>query len=68
VRHDDDFLAKIRAYTPQAYPRQSRGSVRRERVPRTVPFSDPARLRSRSCIINGEAVAYEDTGIAASSN
>jgi hypothetical protein len=30
-----------RAYIPQAYPPQSRGSVRREGVPRTVPFSDP---------------------------
>jgi hypothetical protein len=30
-----------RAYTPQAYTPQSRGSVRREGVPRTVPFSDP---------------------------
>jgi hypothetical protein len=30
-----------RAYTPQAYPPQSRGSVRREGVPRTIPFSDP---------------------------
>jgi hypothetical protein len=30
-----------RVYIPQAYPPQSRGSVRREGVPRTVPFSDP---------------------------
>jgi hypothetical protein len=30
-----------RAYTPQAYPPQSRGSVRREGVLRAVPFSDP---------------------------
>jgi len=28
-------------YTSQAYTSQSRGSVRREGVPRTVPFSDP---------------------------
>ena len=30
-----------RAYTPQAYPPQSRGSVRREGVLRTTPFADP---------------------------
>jgi hypothetical protein len=30
-----------RTYTSQAYTPQSRGSVRREGVPRTVPFSDP---------------------------
>jgi hypothetical protein len=28
-------------YSSQAYPPQSRGSVRREGVLRTVPFSDP---------------------------
>ena len=30
-----------RGYTPQAYPPQSRGPVRREGGLRTVPFSDP---------------------------
>jgi hypothetical protein len=30
-----------RTYTSQAYIPQSRGSVRREGVPRTAPFSDP---------------------------
>ena len=30
-----------RTYTLQTYSLQSRGSVRREGVPRTVPFSDP---------------------------
>jgi hypothetical protein len=30
-----------RTYTPQPYPPQSRGSVRREGVLRTTPFSDP---------------------------
>jgi hypothetical protein len=30
-----------RTYTSQAYTPQSRGSVRHEGVPRTVPFSDP---------------------------
>jgi hypothetical protein len=30
-----------RTYTSQAYTPESRGSVRREGVPRTVPFSDP---------------------------
>jgi hypothetical protein len=30
-----------RTYTSQAYPPQSRGSVRRQGVPRTTPFSDP---------------------------
>jgi hypothetical protein len=30
-----------RTYTSQAYISQSRGSVRREGVPRTAPFSDP---------------------------
>jgi hypothetical protein len=30
-----------RTYAPQAYTPQGRGSVRREGVPRTVPFSDP---------------------------
>src|SRR5262245_42934582 len=30
-----------RTYTLQAYTPQSRGSVHREGVPRTVPFSDP---------------------------
>jgi hypothetical protein len=30
-----------RTYTSQAYTPQSRGSVRREGIPRTAPFSDP---------------------------
>ena len=30
-----------RTYTSQAYTPQSRGSIRREGVPRTIPFSDP---------------------------
>ena len=30
-----------RTYTPQPYPPQSRGSVRREGVLRTTPFADP---------------------------
>ena len=30
-----------RTYTSQAYTPQSRGSVRREGAPRTVPFSNP---------------------------
>jgi hypothetical protein len=30
-----------RGYTPQAYPPQSRGPVRRDGGSRTVPFSDP---------------------------
>jgi hypothetical protein len=30
-----------RTYTPQAYTPQSRGSVGREGVPRSTPFSDP---------------------------
>ena len=30
-----------RTYTPQRYPPQSRGSVRREGVLRTTPFADP---------------------------
>ena len=33
--------APARTSTSQAYIPQSRGSVRREGVPRTVPFSDP---------------------------
>ena len=33
--------APTRSYTPQPYPSQSRGPVRREGGSRTVPFSDP---------------------------
>src|SRR5215472_14817391 len=46
-----------RTYTSQPYTPQSRGSVRREGVPRTVPFSDPNSLEATG----GGSLGYNRT-------
>src|SRR5262245_60895979 len=46
-----------RTYTSQPYTPQSRGSVRREGVPRTVPFSDPNSLEATG----GGSIGYNRT-------
>jgi bifunctional non-homologous end joining protein LigD len=44
--------------------RHNNCSVARNRAPRRQQLQAPARPRSRSCIIDGEAVACDDKGVA----